>query len=178
MLCPADYQRDAVSEPAVGARETTMIDPKSTSPALRYVDARRVETHGTSASWTDEEVGVVVETPITIDVDGIETYTLLCTPLDTEALKGERVIIYVEKSRAIASLRGDLCDPMPHRPGTENCHCVGNGRGRGHPSSFSHSSSPAHGARRFPTGLRRITSAASKPSSSDSALATTLSAAV
>lgn len=63
-----------------------MTDPRSSSPALRHVDARRVETNGAPGSWIDEEIGVVVEAPITIDVDGIETYTLLCTPLDTEAL--------------------------------------------------------------------------------------------
>jgi FdhD protein len=35
---------------------------------------------------TDEEVGVVVEAPLAIDVEGIENYTLLCTPTDTREL--------------------------------------------------------------------------------------------
>ncbi len=34
----------------------------------------------------EEEVGVVVEAPLTIDVEGIENYTLLCTPADRKAL--------------------------------------------------------------------------------------------
>ena len=49
--------------------------------------ARRISAAGESdASHVEEDVGVVVEAPITIDVEGIENYTLLCTPTDTKAL--------------------------------------------------------------------------------------------
>lgn len=54
--------------------------------ALRRVQALRISTADPSAPAVDEEVSVVVETAITIDVDGAETYTLLCTPDDTHAL--------------------------------------------------------------------------------------------
>lgn len=51
------------------------------------VRARRVSTtENTDASVVEEDVGVVVEAPLTIDVEGIENYTLLCTPSDRRAL--------------------------------------------------------------------------------------------
>ena len=60
--------------------------PDSSEP-VASVRARRISTTDDgSASVVEEDVGVVVEAPITIDVEGIENYTLLCTPRDTQAL--------------------------------------------------------------------------------------------
>jgi FdhD protein len=54
--------------------------------AVRYVRAERVSTDDTSAQPEQEEVCVVEETAILIDVEGFETYTVLCTPTDTHAM--------------------------------------------------------------------------------------------
>lgn len=53
---------------------------------LRTVNARRISTTDSSASPIDEEVNVVVETPLIIDVEGVEQYTVLCTPIDGKAM--------------------------------------------------------------------------------------------
>ena len=60
--------------------------PDNSEP-VAFLRARRVSTtENTDAPVVEEDVGVVVEVPITIDVEGIENYTLLCTPSDTRAL--------------------------------------------------------------------------------------------
>ena len=54
---------------------------------VRYVQARRISTaDDASAASSDEEVGVVIEAPVVIDLEGIETYTVMCTPTDRKAL--------------------------------------------------------------------------------------------
>ncbi len=60
--------------------------PAHTEP-VSSIRARRVsiDCEG-NPSVIDEDVGVAVEAPITIDVEGIENYTLLYTPTDTRAL--------------------------------------------------------------------------------------------
>ncbi len=63
-----------------------MSEPKPPRAALRRVRARRISTEGTTAKAVDEEVAVIAEAPLSIDVDGIESYTLLCTPDDARAL--------------------------------------------------------------------------------------------
>jgi FdhD protein len=57
------------------------IEPVETLRAWRVSAQENGET-----SSAEEEVGVVVESPLTIDVEGIENYTLLCTPTDTKEL--------------------------------------------------------------------------------------------
>jgi FdhD protein len=60
--------------------------PDNSEP-VESVRARRVSTTENShASVCEEDVSVVVEAPVTLDVEGIENYTLLCTPKDTRAL--------------------------------------------------------------------------------------------
>ena len=54
--------------------------------SLRRVRAQRISTADPAVAPVDEDVSVVVETAVTIDVDGAETYTLLCTPDDIHAL--------------------------------------------------------------------------------------------
>jgi FdhD protein len=53
--------------------------------AVRQVRSLRLETGGT-ATGTDELVGVPVEAQVCIDVERVETYTLLAVPVDREAL--------------------------------------------------------------------------------------------
>jgi len=62
------------------------LQPDNSEP-VASVRARRVSTtENFDASVVEEDVAVVVEAPLTIDVEGIENYTLLCTPSDTRAL--------------------------------------------------------------------------------------------
>jgi FdhD protein len=46
----------------------------------------RISTTGSDPAPIEERVGIIPETPVTIDVEGIETYTVLCTPTDRRAL--------------------------------------------------------------------------------------------
>jgi FdhD protein len=54
--------------------------------ATREVQGRRISTSGSGESPVGETVGVVVEAPLTVDVQGVESYTLLRTPGDDRAL--------------------------------------------------------------------------------------------
>lgn len=46
------------------------------------VRAHRISTADQAASPKEEEVNVVREAPLIVDVEGVERYTLLCTPVD------------------------------------------------------------------------------------------------
>lgn len=59
--------------------ETKRTDADS---ALRSVHAERITTGEESAPARDEDVRVVREQRLTIDVDRVESFTLLCTPSD------------------------------------------------------------------------------------------------
>jgi len=50
--------------------------------AIRTVEARRISTADPAASPITEQVDVVIETPLIIDVEGLEHYTVLCAPVD------------------------------------------------------------------------------------------------
>jgi len=50
--------------------------------AIKTVRARRISTADSGPSPKEEEVNVIVEIPLLIDVEGIEQYTILCTPID------------------------------------------------------------------------------------------------
>ena len=52
---------------------------------IEYATVRRFST-GDELAPVEERVGVIPETPVTIDVEGVETYTVLCTPTDRRAL--------------------------------------------------------------------------------------------
>ncbi len=47
-----------------------------------------VRRHGAGGGdeWTEETVGVAVEAPLTIDIDGVDSYTVLCSPGDRRAM--------------------------------------------------------------------------------------------
>ncbi|MHC4789555.1 MAG: formate dehydrogenase accessory sulfurtransferase FdhD [Planctomycetota bacterium] len=53
---------------------------------IREVSARRLSTADAAERAVQETVSVVLEAPVTIDVERIESYTLLCTPDDNLAL--------------------------------------------------------------------------------------------
>ncbi|MHC4499827.1 MAG: formate dehydrogenase accessory sulfurtransferase FdhD [Planctomycetota bacterium] len=62
-----------------------MDKSKQKPQAVAIVRAERIST-GEAAPPQGEEVTVVQEAPVTIDVEGVETYTILCTPIDKLAL--------------------------------------------------------------------------------------------
>lgn len=63
-----------------------MAEADGHPPGLRFVKADRIATGDATPQSRAEEVCVITETPLTIDVEGVETYTTLCTPTDRRAL--------------------------------------------------------------------------------------------
>ena len=59
-------------------------DESSAPAAFRQQQATRVSTQSHTA--VAEECGVVVEQPLTITIDGVGAYTVMCTPTDLTAL--------------------------------------------------------------------------------------------
>ncbi len=53
---------------------------------LKHVQAQRISTGDTNHPPQQESVCVIKEAPVTIDVEGVETYTILCTPTDRLAM--------------------------------------------------------------------------------------------
>lgn len=90
-----------------------MGEPDKHPEAVRYVRADRISTGKAAEKPAEENVCVVEEAPVTIDVEGVESYTLLCTPTDRLALAvgflfGEGVI---ERPADIKILKA--CDDDP-----------------------------------------------------------------
>lgn len=89
------------------------MDDSEKMAALQYVHAERISTGGAIEPPRKENVCVVREAPLAIDVESVETYTLLSTPIDRRALAagflyGEGVI---EHRDDIAVLKE--CDDDP-----------------------------------------------------------------
>jgi FdhD protein len=61
-------------------------EQRKQSKPVKNVRADRVSVEDASKRPVKEQVCVVREAPVMIDVEGIETYTILCTPAETEAL--------------------------------------------------------------------------------------------
>jgi FdhD protein len=61
-------------------------DPQRGGLSMRKVSARKISTAEDFDHAVRETVSVALEAPTTIDVQGVETYTLLCTPDDNRAL--------------------------------------------------------------------------------------------
>ena len=59
-----------------------MVNSNKHHDAIRKVKAHRISTADPAASPREEEVNVIIEAPLLIDVEGIEQYTILCTPID------------------------------------------------------------------------------------------------
>ena len=62
-----------------------MNESDAKQDALKHVHADRIST-GDETIPVRESVCIIRETPLTIDVEGVETYTLLCAPADKFAL--------------------------------------------------------------------------------------------
>jgi FdhD protein len=65
---------------------STMSEPSRQPDAVKLVPSQRVSTIRTDPRPAEETVAVVRETALTIDVDGLHTFTVLCTPQDREDL--------------------------------------------------------------------------------------------
>ncbi|UCF79968.1 MAG: formate dehydrogenase accessory sulfurtransferase FdhD [Acidobacteriota bacterium] len=63
-----------------------MNGPEKPSGAVTYVEAHRISTGGEDRGRRKERIGVALEAPLTIDVEGVGTYTVLGTPDDKRAL--------------------------------------------------------------------------------------------
>ncbi|MFC1587975.1 formate dehydrogenase accessory sulfurtransferase FdhD [Planctomycetota bacterium] len=63
-----------------------MENPDQLSAAIRKVQAIRISTVDLAAAPVAEKVDVALEVPLVVDVEGIERYTLMCTPIDRRAL--------------------------------------------------------------------------------------------
>jgi FdhD protein len=63
-----------------------MDEPEKNAAPVTSVRAERISTAGTGGTPVEEDVCVVRETPVKIDVEGVETYTVLCTPADKLAM--------------------------------------------------------------------------------------------
>jgi FdhD protein len=61
-------------------------DPQGGGKSMREVSARKISTADDFEHAVQETVSVALEAPTTIDVQGVESYTLLCTPDDNRAL--------------------------------------------------------------------------------------------
>jgi FdhD protein len=64
----------------------TVDEQRKHAEAVRSVLAERISTSGAAIEPAEEIVCVVEEAAVTIDVGGVETYTVLCTPTDKLAL--------------------------------------------------------------------------------------------
>jgi FdhD protein len=62
------------------------MNSEDSDPVIREVSARRISTADAAEPAVPETVAVVLEAPVTIDIERIESYTLLCTPDDNLAL--------------------------------------------------------------------------------------------
>jgi FdhD protein len=63
-----------------------MDDPEKLPQNVKIVRADRFSTGDASVPPEPEDVCVVEESPVFIDVEGVENYTVLCTPTDIEAM--------------------------------------------------------------------------------------------
>ena len=80
---------------------------------IREVSARRLSTADAAGRAVEETVSVVLEAPVTIDVQQVESYTLLCTPDDNLALATGFLLSegIVDSLEDVASL--ELCKDDP-----------------------------------------------------------------
>lgn len=63
-----------------------MSKPGEDLEAVRYVRAHRISTDDPEARPTEEEVGIALEAPVTIDIEGVGSYTNLCLPVERRAM--------------------------------------------------------------------------------------------
>ncbi len=68
------------------SNKLNMDDSNRHPEAVKYVRAERISTGDDAEQPVEENICVVEEVPVTIDVEGMASYTLLCTPTDKRAL--------------------------------------------------------------------------------------------
>ncbi|UCE65819.1 MAG: formate dehydrogenase accessory sulfurtransferase FdhD [Candidatus Zixiibacteriota bacterium] len=89
------------------------MDEKEKHPeALKYVRADRISTGDKAKKVEEEEVCVIEEAPLTIEVEGLDSYTLLSAPLDKRALAvgflfGEGIIERIEDITSLNECEDD-----------------------------------------------------------------------
>jgi formate dehydrogenase assembly factor FdhD len=73
---------------------------------VEYADVLRISTGAEKAEPQPERVGIVPERPVTIDVERVESYTLLCTPTDRRALAAGFLLSegVIDRAEDLASL--------------------------------------------------------------------------
>ena len=89
-----------------------MEKPKNHHEAVKYVPADRISTEDPASRPEKEKVCIIQEAPLMIDIEGVETYTLLCTPSDKKALVAgflfsEGVIDGLEDIKTLRECEGD-----------------------------------------------------------------------
>jgi len=57
-----------------------------TTSSLKQFTVMRLSASLPDNKWIEETVGVAVEAPLTIDIEGINSYTILCSPSDRRAM--------------------------------------------------------------------------------------------
>ena len=57
-----------------------------TTSSLKQFSVTRFPSSGPDGNWIEETVGVAAEAPLTIDIEGIDSYTTLCSPEDKRAM--------------------------------------------------------------------------------------------
>jgi FdhD protein len=105
--------------------ENNMDERRENFEAVRHVRADRISTGEAGNSSEQENVCVVQESPLAIEVEGMGTYTLLCTPVDKRALavgflSGEGIIDSIKDIKMLeeceddpATIRVRLADSGP-----------------------------------------------------------------
>jgi FdhD protein len=90
-----------------------MNEPNKPTAGVKYVRAQRLDTTGPDRPAVAESVCVTHEAPLSLDVEGVETYTLLCTPIDRLALAAGFLVGegLVERLSDIKTLK--ICDEDP-----------------------------------------------------------------
>ena len=57
-----------------------------TTSSFKQFSVTRLPTSGPDDNWIEETLGVAVEAPLTIDIEGVDSYTTLCSPQDKRAM--------------------------------------------------------------------------------------------
>ncbi len=99
-----------------------MNKSKKHPDALTTVQAQRLSTADPKSPPREEKVNVIIETPLHIDVEGVEKYTLLCTPIDKLAMA-----VGFLYSEGVINSFGDIADIYECRddPGTVRVKLTG-----------------------------------------------------
>ena len=100
--------------PSIESSKPAMDEPNHHPEAVRCVRADRISTGDAADQPKEDEVYVIEEVPVTIDVEGVEVYTLLCTPVDRRAMAAGFLLTegVIERMAEIEVLKE--CDDDPN----------------------------------------------------------------